>query len=97
MADRIVVMNEGRIEQVGTPEEIYSAPASPFVADFIGVMNFLQGEVTNSGKVLIGENILDCETANIPEGSKVRVTVRPEDILCSAEDKNAANTFLVKG
>ena len=96
MADRIVVMNEGRIEQVGTPEEIYSEPASPFVADFIGVMNFLQGEVTNSGKVLIGENILDCETENIPEGSKVRVTVRPEDILCSADDKNAANSFSLK-
>jgi len=59
-------------------------------------MNFLQGEVTNSGKVLIGEHILDCETENIPEGSKVRVTVRPEDILCSADDKNAVNSFSVK-
>ena len=89
-------MNEGRIEQVGTPEEIYSAPASPFVADFIGVMNFLHGEVIKSGKVLIGEDTLECETANIPEGSKVRVTVRPEDILCSVDDKNVANSFSVK-
>ena len=96
MADRIVVMNEGRIEQVGTPEEIYSTPASPFVADFIGVMNFLQGEVTTSGKVLIGENILDCKTANISVGSKVQITVRPEDILCSADDKKATNSFPVK-
>ena len=96
MADRIVVMNEGRIEQVGTPEEIYSTPASPFVADFIGVMNFLQGEVTTSGKVLIGENTLDCKTANISVGSKVQITVRPEDILCSADSKKAANSFPVK-
>ena len=59
-------------------------------------MNFLQGEVTTSGKVLIGGNILDCETANIPEGSKVRVTVRPEDILCSADVKKTANSFSVK-
>ena len=40
MADRIFVMNGGRIEQLGTPEEIYDAPETPFVADFIGVMNF---------------------------------------------------------
>jgi len=96
MADRIVVMNEGRIEQVGTPEEIYSSPSSPFVADFIGVMNFFQGEVTTSGKVLIGEKILDCETANISVGTKVKVTVRPEDILCSTDAIKADNSFLVK-
>ena len=59
-------------------------------------MNFLQGEVTNSGKVLIGENTIDCQTANITEGSNVQVTVRPEDILCSADDENAANSFSVK-
>ena len=96
MADRIVVMNEGRIEQVGTPEEIYSTPASPFVADFIGVMNFLHGEVSTSGKVLIGENTLNCETTNISVGSKVQVTVRPEDILCSKDAKKTANSFPVK-
>jgi iron(III) transport system ATP-binding protein len=43
MADRIVVMNLGTIEQVGIPEEIYRRPASPFVADFVGAMNFLPG------------------------------------------------------
>ena len=98
MADRIVVMDQGRIEQVGTPEEIYSTPASPFVADFIGVMNFLKGEITSSETVRIGKDSLDCDTANIPRGSKVRVTVRPEDILCkesSAKRKNA-NSFLFK-
>ena len=53
MADRIVVMNLGRIEQVGTPEEIYSTPASPFVADYIGVMNFMQVEILSSKTVQI--------------------------------------------
>ena len=48
MADRIFVMNAGRIEQMGTPSEIYDAPASPFVADFIGVMNFLPATVQAS-------------------------------------------------
>ena len=96
MADRIVVMNEGRIEQVGTPEEIYSAPTSCVDECFSGVMKLLHGEVTNSGKMLIGENVIEGETVNISECSKVRVTGRPEDIICSAEDKIAANSFSVK-
>ena len=100
MADRIVVMNHGRIEQVGTPEEIYSTPASPFVADFIGVMNFMQGEITSSGNVRIGENFINCETTNIQDGSKVRLTVRPEDILCSADSVSdkalGENSFLLQ-
>ena len=99
MADRIVVMNDGRIEQIGTPEEIYSTPASPFVADFIGVMNFMQGEIF-SGKVRIGENTFSCETANIQDGRKVRLTVRPEDILCRADSAvdqaESVNSFAVK-
>ena len=100
MADRIVVMNHGRIEQVGTPEEIYGTPATPFVADFIGVMNFIQGEIISSGTVHIGDSSLNCETANIPEGGKVRLTVRPEDILCHADAKSdqssSENSFTVK-
>jgi iron(III) transport system ATP-binding protein len=100
MADRIVVMNHGRIEQVGTPEEIYSTPASPFVADFIGVMNFMHGEITSSGTVRIGENSINCETRDIQDGRKVRLTVRPEDILCSADSvSNQAlreNSFLLQ-
>ncbi len=100
MADRIVVMNDGRIEQIGTPEEIYSTPASPFVADFIGVMNFMQGEIFSSGTVRIGENSINCETGNIQNGHKVRLTVRPEDILCrtdSTSDQSVSlNSFAVK-
>ena len=96
MADRIVVMDQGRIEQVGTPIEIYSNPASPFVADFIGVMNFIHGEVTSPGLVSIGENTLKCNTENIPEKSNVRVTVRPEDILCYSESIESPNTLEVQ-
>ena len=100
MADRIVVMNDGSIEQVGTPEEIYGTPASPFVADFIGVMNFMQGEITSSGTVRIGENSINCETTNLQVGRKVRLTVRPEDILCSADSASdqaeSVNSFAVK-
>ena len=96
MADRIVVMDQGRIEQVGTPIEIYSNPASPFVADFIGVMNFFAGEITSPGIVRIGENNLKCNTENIPENSNVSITVRPEDILCHSEFIGSPNILEVK-
>ena len=98
MADRIVVMNKGCIEQVGTPEEIYSTPASPFVADFIGVMNFLNGEITSFGEVLVGEFQLNCETGKIPVGQKVHLTLRPEEIICnvnSSKKNLEKNSFSV--
>src|SRR2546422_9765115 len=53
MATRIAVMNEGRIEQVGTPHEIYHRPKSAFVADFIGESNFIEGEVGAGGKAAL--------------------------------------------
>ena len=100
MADRIVVMNLGRIEQVGTPEEIYSTPASPFVADFIGVMNFIKGEISSSGIVRLGKNNIKCETGDFQDGQKIRLTVRPEDILCHPNSalgqKEIKNSFLVE-
>ena len=80
MADRIVVMNHGGIEQVGTPEQIYGQPATSFVADFIGSMNFIAGAVTGLGQVTIGAAALHCDTGDIPVGDKVTLAIRPEDI-----------------
>ena len=80
MADRIVVMNDGVIEQAGAPTEIYSAPASVFVADFIGIMNFIAGEVTGDGEVGAGGLVLACDTSGFPDGARVTVAIRPEDI-----------------
>ena len=59
-------------------------------------MNFIHGEVTSPGLVSIGENTLKCNTENIPEKSNVRVTVRPEDILCHTESIESPNTLEVK-
>jgi iron(III) transport system ATP-binding protein len=81
MADRIVVMNQGVIEQVGTPLEVYREPASPFVADFIGLMNFVAGAVVRPGAVRCGALELACEADGFPAGTEVTVAVRPEDIL----------------
>jgi iron(III) transport system ATP-binding protein len=80
MADRIVVMNQGRIEQIGSPLEIYREPRSPFVADFIGLMNFVAGTVVRPGTVRCGELELACEADGYPPGTRVTVAIRPEDI-----------------
>ena len=86
MADRIVVMNHGVIEQVGAPAEIYREPASVFVADFIGTMNFLAAEVTGdapagSGGIRAGGLVLACDTSSHGGGERVTAAIRPEDIV----------------
>lgn len=93
MADRIVVMNQGVIEQVGTPLQVYSEPASSFVADFIGTMNFLPGRVASPGGVEIGGQPLACHTAELAAGSGVTLAVRPEDVRLESAD--IANSFEV--
>lgn len=81
MADRIVVMNHGVIEQIGKPEEIYSKPASAFVADFIGAMNFFDGRVTDSGRIAVGSVDLACDSDCPEDCTAVTLAIRPEDIL----------------
>ena len=80
MADRIVVMNHGTIEQVGTPQEVYGRPATPFVADFVGTMNFLDGHVAGPGRVALGGLALACDTGTIAQGQAVQACLRPEDL-----------------
>ncbi|RUX44530.1 TOBE domain-containing protein, partial [Mesorhizobium sp. M4A.F.Ca.ET.050.02.1.1] len=83
LADRLVVMNGGRVEQVGTPAEVYSRPASRFVATFVGApaMNMLVGEVTLDGLSLLGgSRKLNVSRAGLPVGSKIAVGIRPEAV-----------------
>ena len=77
-ADRIVVMNRGRIEQIGTPQEVYEEPASEFVARFIGGTNILRGEMTD-GMVCSGPLTLHCANA-LPNGRVVPVSIRPHQV-----------------
>ena len=95
MADRIVVMNHGIIEQVGTPIEIYRNPASAYVADFVGAMNFLHGEVVQQGRVRIGgiELAVDGATAGFSQGDPVVVCIRPEDVAVRDADTHDANCY----
>jgi multiple sugar transport system ATP-binding protein len=82
MADRIVIMKDGHIQQVGTPSEVYHSPANTFVASFIGApsMNMLDGKVTDDGMVsLTGGGTVSVDRA-LPAGRAVILGVRPEDL-----------------
>ena len=91
MADRIVVLNSGRIEQMGTPSEIYDAPATPFVADFIGVMNFLPVTVVDEGHVRCGDLRFECSTTPHETGAVLSCAVRPEDVSIEPAGNQPAN------
>jgi iron(III) transport system ATP-binding protein len=80
MADRVVVMNHGVIEQVGTPHEIYERPATPFVADFVGKVNVLPAVALGAGRFRAGALELQCGDADgFAAGEAVRLYLRPED------------------
>jgi iron(III) transport system ATP-binding protein len=79
MADRIVVMNHGEIEQIGSALEIYREPASPFVADFVGKVNVLAGTAEDGG-VRVGTSLLKCNGSGAA-GHAVKLYLRPEDIV----------------
>jgi spermidine/putrescine ABC transporter ATP-binding subunit len=94
MADRIAVLHEGRLQQIGVPEELYDRPANSFVADFIGETNFVDGRlvarngevvrvVTEEGPIVAGGVPIGAAPA-IAEGAAVRVGVRPEHVALSA-------------
>ena len=87
LSDRVVIMHQGKIMQVGSPQSIYAKPASRFVADFIGKANFLEGNVGSLGSN--NELVLDIvgkkfkvavEPGSFSEGQKVLLVVRPESI-----------------
>jgi iron(III) transport system ATP-binding protein len=80
MADRIVVMNSGCIEQVGTPREVYETPATPFVADFVGKINVLQAVAEVGSCFRVGSLSLPAARADVPVGTAVKLYLRPEEI-----------------
>ena len=80
MSDKIVVLSEGRIQQIGTPEDIYNESQNAFVADFIGESNIFKGIMTGHMKVrFCGGEFIGMD--DVPEGTLVDVVVRPEDVI----------------
>ena len=97
LADRIVVMNHGVIDQVGTPTEIYRKPANPFVADFVGNMNFLQASVADPDTVAIGAKRLRVDGLNgMTPGTPATVCIRPEDVKTRNVEPGSENTLEVE-
>jgi iron(III) transport system ATP-binding protein len=94
MADRIVVMNLGCIEQIGTPEEIYHRPATPYVADFVGVMNFLPGRAGQlPDQVHCGVLEMRCtEPHGFAADMPIMLAIRPEDVRVGRIDGATTNT-----
>ncbi|MCT9070625.1 putative 2-aminoethylphosphonate ABC transporter ATP-binding protein [Cupriavidus gilardii] len=94
MADRIVVMNHGAIEQIGTPAQIYQRPATPFAADFVGKTNMLPATVGSDGHLRLGERRLQCIA---PPGcctdDTVQVFFRPEDVCVRGCDQQGENVL----
>ena len=80
MSDKIVVMNGGEIQQIGTPRDIYNEPSNRFVANFIGESNILPGVMVDDYKVNFDDIIFDCVDYGFKENEKVDVVIRPEDI-----------------
>ena len=80
MSDKIVVLSEGKIQQIGTPEDIYNEPQNAFVADFIGESNIFKGIMTGHMKVrFCGGEFMGMD--DVAEGTLVDVVVRPEDVI----------------
>ena len=88
MADRIFVMKDGEIIQSGTPSEIYTKANSPFIAAFIGSMNFIPAVILNSKKVSCKSVEFNCDTSNFKENESVQLAIRPEDIRFKQENSD---------
>ena len=80
MSDTVVVMANGRIQQIGTPTDIYNEPINAFVADFIGESNILDGVMVADFKAKFAGHVFDCVDSGFAKGEQVDVVVRPEDV-----------------
>ena len=87
MSDTVVVMSEGRIQQIGTPIDIYNEPKNAFVADFIGESNILDGVMLEDRKVRFSGHVFECVDAGFGKMCPVDVVVRPEDVDIVPEEK----------
>jgi iron(III) transport system ATP-binding protein len=98
MADRIVVMNHGVIEQVGTPMEVYERPATPFVADFVGKVNVLRAQALGGNRFRVGEIDLQCDAceATFTPGEAVNLYMRPEDRVAEHLQPDTPNRMRVR-
>jgi iron(III) transport system ATP-binding protein len=93
MADHIVVMSRGRIEQVGTPQQVYREPATAFVADFVGKVNVISAVAQGEGRVRVGDLMLNGAIGSeaLAPGTPVKLYLRPEDVMINGHASEQAN------
>ena len=97
LSDTIVVMNEGKIQQIGTPSDIYNEPVNSFVADFIGESNIFNGTMIEDRKVVFAGHEFECVDEGFGENVPVDVVIRPEDVYIMNTRLDAAQfTGVVK-
>jgi spermidine/putrescine transport system ATP-binding protein len=100
MSDKIVVMSEGQIQQVGTPEDVYNEPKNAFVADFIGESNIFSGIMSGKLKVRFCGGEFDC-LDDIEQGTHITAVVRPEDVQLTTPEqgtvKGVVTSVIFKG
>ena len=89
MSDTIIIMNDGIIQQIGTPTDIYNEPKNAFVADFIGESNIYNATMVDKLKVKFLNHVFDC-VDDFEKGAKVDVVIRPEDIKLSNNEKETS-------
>ena len=96
LSDTIVVINEGKTQQIGTPADIYNEPVNAFVADFIGESNILNGTMIRDKEVSFIGHDFKCVDSGFGENNPVDVVIRPEDIYFTESDTKAQFTAKVK-
>ena len=87
MSDTVVVMADGKIQQIGTPQDIYNEPVNAFVADFIGESNIVDGVMLDDYKAKFHGHVFDCLDAGFDKNEQVDIVVRPEDVDVVSPDK----------
>lgn len=92
MSDRIVVMKDGYIQQIGVPEDIYNEPINKFVADFIGESNIMNGVMSEDYRCRINDIEFECVDKGFNSNENVDIVIRPEDLIITKEDAS-----LIKG
>lgn len=95
MSDTIVVMNKGRIQQIGTPVDVYNEPINRFVADFIGESNIIEGQMLEENIVEFSGAVFECQCKGFSKNEKVDIVLRPEDVLV-VKDGNGKLKGVVK-
>ena len=80
MSDTVVVMADGKIQQIGTPTDIYNEPVNAFVADFIGESNILDGVMLGDKRARFAGHTFDCVDGGFAKNEQVDIVIRPEDV-----------------